>query len=219
MSRLLDWLRELLLGPPQPPGLEEERYPRDTMGRPDLSRFVHPASHYAGYVDEYLATLRPAASRGKGNDPAGRSYAYRKGVLGQWGLIARGPSESLLFVVRLLNDALPEARQTAAGVLDWWIGNGADGEIEAHALAAAEREAAQREPDIEALSGLIGILGRMRSQQALPILARVLRTPSASTGDLDWSAADAVAAIAGEAFDRATDRRVAADRWLRARGF
>ena len=211
-------LRELLLGPPGPPSLEEERYPRDSMGRPDLTRFVRSAEHYAGYIDEYLTTLRPSQPRADQLSTAWLSYAYRKGVLGQWGLIARGPSESLPFVVRLLNDALPEGRQKAAGILDAWVSADGNSEIQDHALGAAEREAARDEPDIEALSGFIGILGRTRAEQALPLLARVLRMPSASNGDLDWATADAVAEIAGKSFDRSGDRREAAERWLRARG-
>ena len=208
-------LRELLLGPPGPPRLEEERYPRDSMGRPDLTRFVRPAEHYAGYIDEYLSTLRPSAGP---RSAEWLTYAYRKGVLGEWGLIARGPSESLPFVVRLLGDSLPEGRQMAAGVLEAWVNADGNEAIEAHALAAAEREAALDDPDIEALSGFVGILGRTRSQRALPLLARLLRMPSASTGDLDWATAEAIAEIAGKTFDRSGDRREAAERWLHSQG-
>jgi len=219
MSGALHWLRELLFGPPGPPALEEERFPRDSMGRTDLTRFVHPASHYAAYVDDYLASLRPSNGREERPGSAWQSYAYRKGVIGEWGLIARGASESLPFVVRLLNDPLPEARQTASGVLQAWLGAGDDAAIEAHALAAAAREISQDEPDVEAVSGLVEVLGRLRSQQALPLLARVLRMPGASRGDIDWTTADAVASIAGESFDDGGDRREAAELWLRARGF
>ena len=218
MSAVLRWLSEALFGPPGPPVLEEERFRRDSMGRPDLSRFVHPASHYAGYIEEYLAALRPTAGLGDRRGSAWQSYAYRKGVIGEWGLIARGPSEALSFVVRFLNDPLPEARQKATGVLEEWMGAGRDAEVEAHALAAAEREAARLEPDIETLGALLGILGRLRSAEALPLMARVLRRPDASTGDLDWATADAVAAFAGKSFDHTGDRRDAAERWLRARG-
>lgn len=218
VSTVLLWLRELLVGSPEPPVLEEERFPRDSMGRPDTSRFVHPASHYASYIEAYLATLRPATGRQERRGSVWQSYAYRKGVIGEWGLIAHGPSEALPFVVRLLTDPLPEARQKATGVLEAWMGAGRDAEIEAHALAAAEREAGKEEPDIETLGGLLGILGRLRSQQALPLMARVLRMPGASTGDLDWATADAVAAVGGESFDHAGDRRAAAERWLRKRG-
>lgn len=212
-------LRKLLLGPPGPPRLEEERYPRDSMGRPDLTRFVRSAEHYAGYIDEYLSTLRPSSADAEPRSTEWLRYAYRKGVLGEWGLIARGPSESLPFVVRLLRDLLPEARQKAAGILDAWVSaDGNHSTIEEHALAAAEREAALDEPDVEALSGFVGILGRTRSQRALPLLARLLRMPSASIGDLDWATADAIAETVGKAFDRSGDRREAAERWLRSHG-
>jgi hypothetical protein len=188
------------------------------MGRPDLTRFIRSAEHYAGYIDEYLSTLRPSAADAEPRSTEWLHYAYRKGVLGEWGLIARGPSESLPFVVRLLGDSLPEGRQMAAGILEAWGSADGDNTIREHALAAAEREASLDEPDVEALSGFVAILGRTRSPRALPLLARLLRMPSASNGDLDWATADAIAEIAEKAFGRSGDRREAAERWLRSQG-
>ena len=211
-------LRELLLGPSGPPPLEEERYPRDSLGRPDLTRFVRPAEYYAGYIDEYLSTLRPSPADMEARSTESLRYAYRKGVLGQWGLIARGPAESLPFVVRLSSESVPEGRQMAAGILEAWVSADGNAAIEEHAVAATEREAALDAPNVEALNGFVGILGRTRSQRALPLLARLLRLPSASNGDLDWATADAIAEIAGKAFDRSGDRREAAERWLRSQG-
>jgi hypothetical protein len=106
----------------------------------------------------------------------------------------------------------------AAGILEAWGSADGDNTIREHALAAAEREASLDEPDVEALSGFVAILGRTRSPRALPLLARLLRMPSASNGDLDWATADAIAEIAEKAFGRSGDRREAAERWLRSQG-
>jgi hypothetical protein len=224
VNALLRWLRIVFLGPVRPPLLEEERFPRDASGRPDLTRFVRPLDHYIGYLDAYLESLRTDARPTGGaaqrphTDSAWQAYAYRKGVLGQWGLIARGPGEALPYVITLLGHPLPEARQAGAGVLDAWVGAQPHPNLAAYALTAAEREASAPERDAETLSVLVELLGRIKSVESLPLLARVLRAPESRAGDVDVAAAQAVGAIAGESFEPANDPRAAADRWLRARG-
>ena len=137
-------------------------------------------------------------------------------MLGQWGLIARGPSEALPTVLRLLQHRLPEGRQAAAGVLGAWAGRGtALGEA---VLAAAEKELAGPDTDIETLSTLIGILGREQSEAALPLLARVLRDPNSKNGDVDWCAIEAIGDIAGQKFVNEPQPKQAAARWLEQRG-
>ena len=218
---LLGWLKRIFLGGPRPPVLEEERFPTDKMGRPDLTRFTRPVDHYIGYVDAYLTSLLPPPPGHpvprESRDPPWQVYAYRRGVLGQWGLIARGPGEALPYVLTLLRHPLAEGRQAATGVLEAWTQRGANPDLGTHALAAAEREVAEPEPDPEALSVLLGIFGQLRMREALPLIARVLRAPWAKTGDVDYSAAEAVAEIAGESLERA-DLRGAAERWLRDQG-
>ena len=214
MDTFLRWLRHLVIGAGQPPTLEEATYPRDARGAPDLTRFTRPVEHYAGYIADYLQSLesphRPSRSR------EWQTHEYQKYVLGQWGLIARGPSEALPTVLQLLRHQLPEGRQAAAGVLDAWTTSVAA--MEAPALAAAERELSGRDTDIETVSTLIGILGRERSEAALPLLARVLRDPASRTGDVDWCAVEAIGAIAGRPFRDEQDPRLAAELWLQQRG-
>ncbi len=220
MRDALRWLRRILFGDPSPQPLEEERYPRDAKGRPDLTRFTRSAAHYAGYIDDYLTSLDSRAasqSRAQPATPEWQAYAYRKGVLGQWGLIARGPVDALPVVLQLLRDPLPEGRQAGAGVLDAWSRESRD--FATPALTAAERELEGPDTDIETLGILLGLLGRARSEAALPLLARVLRAPESSTGDLDWSAVEALEDFAGQPFTRDPDPKQAAERWLRERGF
>jgi hypothetical protein len=218
-ENVLRWLRLIFIGAERPPRLEEDRFPRDAAGRLDLTRFRRSVEHYAGYIEDYLASLesRPD-TRGRVNPSTSewQAYAYRKGVFGQWGLIARGPAEALPTVLRLLQHPVAEARQAGAGVLEAWTGESDD--LEAPALAALERELGNPETDIETLSTLLGVLGRVRSEAALPLLARVLRAPESSTGDLDWSAIEALGAIAGQRFVKESDPNQAAERWLRERG-
>jgi hypothetical protein len=161
---MADWkrwllsLRDLIFDPPPGPPIEEARYPTDRMGRPDLTRFTKPVSHYTGYIEEYFTVLFSKAG------PSAKSYAYRKYVLGEWGLIARGPAEALPSVLELLRNPIPEARQAATAVLDAWADS--DSEVATHAIAAAERELTSDEPDVETLSILIELLGKSPSPEA-----------------------------------------------------
>jgi hypothetical protein len=219
MNNVLRWLRYTFIGAEKPPNLEEAHYPRDGEGAPDLTRFVRPVEHYARYIDEYLESLDSPRVAPRGAPPLaseGQGYDYQKYVLGQWGLIARGPSEALPTVLRLLQHRIPEGRQAAAGVLGAWADRGTA--IEEVMLASAERELAGPAADIETLSTLIGILGRARSEASLPLLARVLRDPNSSNGDVDWCAIEAIGEIAGRKFVEGPDAKQAAERWLQQRG-
>jgi hypothetical protein len=215
MGNVLRRLRDILVGAANPPDLEEAHYPRDARGAPDLTRFTRSVEHYAGYIGDYLASLESP----RGAPPSGRAWqihAYQKYVLGQWGLIARGPAEALPTVLRLLRHRIPEGRQAASGVLGAWAQRGAA--LEEPVLAAAERELAGPDTDIETLSTLIGILGRERSEVSLPLLARVLRDPGSRNGDVDWCCIEAIGDIAGQRFVKAAEPRQAAERWLQQRG-
>jgi hypothetical protein len=218
MRGILSWLRYIVLGAEKPQALEEESYPRDAAGQPDLTRFTRPVAHYAGYIEDYLVSLEtPAVPRG-GPPPSSewRSYAYRRSVLGQWGLIARGPAEALPTVLGLLRHPLAEGRQAGAGVLEHWARENRD--FETPVASLAQRELDRPDTDVETLGVLLGVLGRTRSEAALPLLARVLRAPESSVGDLDWSAIEALQDVTGERFVDEPNPREAAERWLRARG-
>jgi hypothetical protein len=207
MPDILGWLRKIVSGFSKLPGIEEESYPRDAQGRPDLGRFTRPAAHYIGYIEEYLTSLTPSG-------PAEldlQRYAYRKGVIGQWGIIARGPSEGLPYVLRLLKHPVPEGRSAAAGILDAWA---VDASLVPQLVASLETET-----DIEALSTVAGTLGRLKAAEALPRLAALLRSPSSTEGDLLWSVIEAVSAIVGKRFVSAAEPQQAADRWLREHGY
>jgi hypothetical protein len=101
-------------------------------------------------------------------------------------------------------------------VLDAWADAGAA--LEEPALAAAEKELAGPDTDIETLSTLIGMLGRQRSEASLPLLARVLRDPNSRNGDVDWCCIEAIGDIAGQKFVREPEPKQAAERWLQQRG-
>ncbi|MGH7468905.1 MAG: hypothetical protein ACRENP_13185 [Longimicrobiales bacterium] len=219
MDTVLRWLKLIFLGPEKPPRLEEERFPLDARGRPDLARFTRSVDHYAGYIEDYLAALD---SRGNSRNPAQphtsewQAWSYRKGVFGQWGLIARGPADALPVVLQLLRHPVAEGRQAGAGVLSAWPPG--SGEFESAALAAAEREEASPDTDIETLGVLLDMLARARSDAALPLMARVLRDPKSSTGDLDWSAIEALEVFAGQRFTKEPEPKQAAEQWLQERG-
>jgi hypothetical protein len=207
VSSVLRWLLDLVIGGRDSHTLEEETYPRDAMGRPELSRFTKPVSHYATYFDEYLTSLGP-------NGPASsdaRALAYRKGVLAQWGLIAKGPREALPYVRQLLAHTEPEARSAAAGVMEAWAGH--DSPFVSDLLAAADVET-----DAEAFATLISALARARTRRALPLLARILRDPRSRNGDVHWAVVEALGEIAGQRFEISEEGLRAADVWLRDQG-
>ena len=214
MGKVLRWLRAILIGADRPPDLEESRYPRNASGAPDLTRFTGSVEHYERYIADYFESLE--SPRGTLADREWQTHAYQKYVLGQWGLIARGPSEALPTVLRLLQHRLPEGRQAASGVLGAWSDAGTA--LEAPLLKAAEQELAAPETDIETLSTLIGILGRERSEASLPLLARVLRDPASRNGDIDWCAIEAIGDIARRRFVKEPEPKQAAERWLQERG-
>ena len=206
MHRFFRIVRNIFIDPRDPPVLEEESYPRDSMGRPELKRFTKPLSHYIGYMEDYHQALGPAGP----TDPAWQSFAYRKGVLAQWGMIAKGPSEALPYVLGLLESPLPEARSAAAGIIGEWR---KDDSFIPHLVSALEKE-----DDIETLSTLAGALGRLKARAALPRLAALLRAPNSDEGDLSWSVIEAVSAIAGRDFMSTADPKRATDNWLAEQG-
>ena len=206
MHRFFRIVRNIFIDPRDAPALEEESYPRDSMGRPDLRRFTKPLSHYIGYMEDYHKSLEASGP----TDSAWQSHAYRKGVLAQWGFIAKGPSEALPYVVDLLEHPLPEARSAAAGILGEWK---TDPAFIPHLVSALEKE-----DDIETLSTLAGALGRLKARAALPRLAALLRAPNADEGDLSWSVIEAVSAIAGRDFMSTADPKAATENWLGEQG-
>jgi hypothetical protein len=207
MSPILQSLLDLLFGRERGKTLEEEGYPRDAMGRPDLSRFRKPVAHYAAYFDEYLASLGPQGPA----SAAAQQLAYRKSVLAQWGLIAKGPRDALPYVKQLLARSEPESRSAAAAVLEAWTGR--DSSFVPELLAAAEAET-----DPETLSTLISALAAARTRSALPLLGRILRDPASKTGDLHWAVVEGVSKIAGRRFRLSDEGLRDADAWLREQG-
>lgn len=202
--RIPDRLRDALFGA-HAQTLEEETYPRDAMGRPDLKRFTKPLTHYTQYIDDYLASFATA------REAAEQSFAYRKGVVGQWGVIACGPANGLPYVLQLLKHPVPEGRSTAAGILGAWDDNPT---LVPHLL-----DVLATETDIETLSTVMSLLGRMKVHAALPRLAELLRAPNSDEGDLSWSVVEAVSAIARKRFASMPDPKRAADEWLRSQGY
>ena len=207
MNSILGFLRKLLFGAQRPPILEEERYPRWPNGRPDLSYFRKPLLYYTDYFEDYLTSLGPDGPR----EPEWQSYAYRKGVLGEWGIIACGPGEGLPYVLKLLRHRLPEARVAAASIMNEWSTSDA---LTPHLLSAFETER-----DIETLSVLADALARRKETKAIPRMALLLRNPASLQGDLDWSMMEALGTISGQNFRNDTDPKRAAERWLQENGY
>lgn len=135
-----------------------------------------------------------------------REYAiegHREGMA-SWGLIASG-RDAIPFALDMLRHLKADIREHGAGVLE---GLGEQSSAVDEVLAALRTET-----DLQVIDTLVGALGAMRSREALPVLARMLRDPS-TDGDTQWQVACSIGRIAGRRFDRKPDPVVAALDWL-----
>jgi hypothetical protein len=197
------WLAKIVPGV-----LEEDFIPRDRSGRPILRYFTYPLDHYIHYHEDYLAFLN---SKPKPSEALGMraTKAWSKYVYASWGFIAKG-TEALPYVLKLLKRPEPESRETAAEVLAE-LGQ-QEGVVE-HLIAALAVEG-----DAVVRSCMIGALGDLRREKAIPALARLVRDQ-----DMDeqarWDAAESLGKIVGRRFTKQDDPFKAAQDWLGKHGY
>ncbi len=134
---------------------------------------------------------------------------FDKRVHASWGLIARG-GESLPVLLSMLSDQSPEAREDAAGALAWLKEQSPD--VVGALVSALDASEADEERDT-----ILTALGALRSRDAIPALAAILRDASADE-DTRYVAAEALGSIVRRRFDRQPDPIAAAVQWLDSRG-
>jgi HEAT repeat protein len=142
---------------------------------------------------------------------AGRISAddwWDRRVQATWALIARR-EEAVPFAIKMLGNRNADIREDGAGVL---AEIGRDGRTVDALLAALRTETEHQPRDV-----LIDALGRMKSRQAVPYLAELIRSPE-TDGDTRSGAVIALGRIVGRHFDRQPDAEHAALEWLDRHG-
>ena len=109
----------------------------------------------------------------------------------------------------MLRSPNPDIREDAAGILGTV---GKDPEVVQALVATLENEV-----DQQARDSIIVALGALRSREAIPTLARIVRNDS-EDGDTRFTALQSLGQIAGKRFDRREDPYAAALTWLDRHG-
>ena len=179
--------------------LKEDAYPVDPKGRPDLTRYADPLEHYLLLYEQYLGAL--GGRRGPGYEI---DLAFRRRAHATWGLIAKGIA-AVPHALAMLKRREREAREDGAAIL------AALGQQ--HTVVSALLQALEAEDQSEPKDSMILALGQMRSKEALPALARIIRNRSVD-GDTRWTAVEALGRIARRPFIKQPDPVAAALAWL-----
>lgn len=179
--------------------VKEAWYPNDRSGQPDLRYYRDPVTRYVRLYEAYLAGLRHGRPRAR------RSWLLRTHAL--WGLIASG-APAAAYAASLLRHPEASAREDGAAILGALGGDDAT----VDALLAA----LQAERDNQARDSIIATLGRMKSQRAIPVLARVIEDEAADP-DTQSTAVESLGRIARQRFLAHADPVAAARDWLRRR--
>ena len=176
------------------PRLAEDTIPIDKKGKPDLSFYTEPVTHY---IDLYNASLAAGSTREQ------QALGWKQRVHGTWGLSVKG-QEALPFILTLIRHPNPDAREDGYFLLAELKGDSDTGERLVECL--------QSESDLVARSSLISALGKCRYRPAIPAL-RTLILDSETDVDTRWDAADSLGSIVGVDFC-GPDKLAKAEAWL-----
>lgn len=179
--------------------LKEDRIPRDTNGRPDLTRYTNSVDYYVDMYRQYLEAV---------GGPSGSRYdaqlEFRRRVHAAWGLIAKG-AEAVPHALAMLRSKDANACEDGAAILAE-IGKDAQAIDEVLRALASETDPAARD-------SLVPALGKLRNRIAIPVLADLIRN-SAADGDTRWTAVESLGSIVRRRFLNQSDPVKAALEWL-----
>ena len=151
-------------------------------------RVRHPFRSTARGYEEYQRAWRDLEH----GPVSGADGAYDRRVLASWGLIVRA-KDALPFALEMARSGNPEVRAEATSVFERLRDDAA--------AVGALVHTVETERELEPLDSAIAALGRLRAQQALPALTRLIRDET-TDGDTRFTAAQALGAIVGERFRR-----------------
>ena len=193
----LDFLSEdikRLLGVDTTRRVAEDRIPIDKNGKPDLSFYTEPVTHY---IDLYNASLAGGSTREQ------QELAWKERVHGTWGLSAKG-QQALPYILTLIRHANPDAREDGYFLL---------GELKSDDATSEQLlECLQGETDLVARSSLIAALGKCRYRPAIAALRSLILDADVDV-DTRWDAADSLGSILGVDFS-GPDKLERAEAWL-----
>ena len=131
--------------------------------------------------------------------------AFQKRVDATWGLISRG-SNSMPYVLAMLQSNDPDAREDAAGIL---AEIGKSPEAVEELLHSLEIEA-----DVTARDSIVMALGSLKNRLAIPALARFIRDEAAD-GDTRHTAVESLGKIVRKRFLASSQPIKEAISWLK----
>src|SRR5450631_2128920 len=126
----------------------------EQRGVPDLTRLTDTSEHYVQQHEQAI-----------------RQGDFQKRAMASWGLIAKG-EESIPYLLAMMRSTSPESREDAAGALGW-LGRTHSGLVE-RLISALGSETSDQARD-----SIIAALGELRSKDAIPALAVVIRDEQA----------------------------------------
>jgi hypothetical protein len=193
------FFHELLGLTPAKSKLKEDGFPRDAMGKPDLSCYTESLDYYIQMHQQYLASLDNSEL-----SPKERNLAWSRRAHGQWGLIAKR-SDAIDYALSLLRGKQPEAREDGAAI-----------------LAAVSRDesvldnlivALKQETDITAKDTIVGALGKLKSRRAVPALVAIIRNTQEDF-DSRLVAVESLSEIVGKRFHEQNNPIQAVNDWF-----
>jgi len=183
--------------------LEEDSFPKDKSGKPDLSLYKKPL---ADYIAMYEASMAEIPKRELSPDRA--NLAWRQRVYAVWGFTAKG-TEAIPYLLTLVRHKNPGAREDSAFLL---------GELKrSEGIADVLTDQLEKETDLVAKTSFILALGSLRYKQAIPTLARLI-FDNRTDPDHRIDAVDSLDKIAKTSFSKSSDPVGAATEWLKASG-
>ena len=197
--------RSLLFSEPKHKySLEEDSFPKDKRGKPDLSFYKKPLTHY---IRMYEASMAEIPKEELLQDRA--NLAWRQRVYAVWGFTAKG-TEAIPYLLTLVKHKNPDAREDSAFLL---------GELKrSEGIADTLTEQLEKETDLVAKTSFILALGSLRYKPAIPALAKLI-FDGRTDPDHRIDAVDSLDRIAKTSFSKSSDPVGAATEWLMANGY
>jgi len=191
--------------------IDSREIPLTEERTPDLSYYTESAQFYYDLICDSAPHLKDKPHAVTLEEKLMAAKAGNRMAEATWGLIARG-AEAIPFAIRLVRSNDPDLKEMGANVFcGLQIGERAP-EVLRHIIAALENET-----DRLVIDSLIGVLGHLKSRDAIPVLAKFIRDEK-EDGDTRWEAAVSLGKIAHKRFDKDGQNAVeSATEWLKSK--
>jgi len=175
--------------------IDSNEIPLTEKRTPDFSYLTESAQFYYDLICDSAPHLKDKPHAVTLEEKLMAGKAYSRMVDAQWGLIARG-AEAIPFAIRLVRSKDRDEKEMGANVFcGLQMGERAP-EVLRHIIAALENET-----DRLVIDSLIGVLGHLKSRDAIPVLAKFIRDEK-EDGDTRWEAAVSLGKIVHKRFEK-----------------